>query len=116
MRVVLDRLRWTAVAGVVDQRVELAEDLDRPLHQPLHIVFARHIRGHRDRFAAGVPDRRRGLLHQSRPIAPHRRRCAPSARERLTEHPADALARAGDDRDTVVQIPTVLHRVLTETQ
>ena len=100
--VLLHALGRPAVAGVVDERVDLAERLDPGGDQSPYIVLDRSVAHHRDCPSVSRLHVGHGLLHQIRGAgrADHARALA---REPEAEGATDALGRAGDDRHLVVE-------------
>jgi len=100
--VVLHGLGRAAVAGVVDQRVDLAEGLHARGHQILDVGFQGGVADDGNRAAASFLDQPHRLLDQL-----GRARVAHDpgslARELQAHHAPDALARSRDDRDLAVE-------------
>src|SRR3954468_5381712 len=102
-RDVEERLVGHLEGGVVDEDVELAELVDRALHQSEAVVAVADVAGHRDAAPARLLDpplRLGGVVMLLEVRAQH---VGALARERDRDRPADARVRAGDQRDLVLQ-------------
>ena len=83
---------------IVDHDVETTEGFDRGRDEPLHVVFAGHVRGNIDRLPTGGAYRMKGrfALAVGPAIVDHD--LCPFVGERNCDRPADARAGPGHDR------------------